>query len=439
MQVVVIGGPRQVTKAFFEHLKQEGMTLLEYQEDSCRIAPGAEGIININTCCSHNLTNDTKAAADAMGIPYASVDHKWLKARPILVARGFIQAPAPPVVTGQEDSMSSAGENGTVDLQSQVKAIVGPLVTETKEQLRKFKEQLDAMEALLSEAHVLEVGKIKGQLAQITKDMGNCATAKDLEECATTEEFDALVKRVAGIRQQLDADRVRLKHDLELLKTVATPGPEILEKIPVSTRLVAEELLGELQGAYPHPITRVRWEDAAKASGVKPETLVEALTLLHADAGLNERCLAVLHRCGWKLALIQPDKPPRVWMLDGSSFELPVATVATPEAPPPSVQPPPVAPVLPEAPKPVKHPVGHAGFGTPEDNSSSGKIFQVVQLNGRPMTHQEIKAATGFRGDLVSKCLWAMLHAKLPRHGFRLASYPTPDGKLLYGVEPVQA
>jgi len=447
MKVLVVGGPRQVMQAFFEHLEEEGISVLEYQEDlPCNAPLGAEGIININSMCSHKLSNWAKDTADKLGIPYASVDHKWSKARPILIARGFITAVVP--ATPQEAGMSSA--NGTEvqapvqDLVSQVKAIAGSMQAETRDEIRKLKEQVDALASLLSESSTADLGKIKAQIKDLQDEFKSLYT--ELETTPTGEDLNKVTAQMAALRKEID----------QFKGAVVRSGPETLEQIPVSTRKVADELLKEMQAKFPHPITRVRWEDAAKVAGVKPQTLIEALTVLHGDSGLNGQTLAVLHRCGWRLALVQHGAPnaPRAWLLEtGASVALPVeepAPVGQPEplatvtvSPVPLVPvtqtPVTVAPVTPVAPidpfAEARRP-GNPKFYDVQDNSASGRVFQCLVDAGREMTCGDVARITKLDNQVVSKRLsYLKLHTK-PRKGY-LVEYNENRGT--YKVVPAQA
>jgi hypothetical protein len=441
MKVLVVGGPRQITQTFFEHLEEEGITVQEYQEDlPCNVPQGAEGVININSMCSHKLSNWAKDAADKLNIPYASVDHKWSKARPILIARGFVTAVAP--ATPQEAGMSSANGSEAApvqDLVSQVKAIAGSMQTETRDEIRKLKEQVDALAALLNESNAADLGKIRAQIKDLQDEFKSLYT--ELETTPTGEDLNKVTAQLAALRKELD----------QLKGAEHRSGPETLEQIPVSTRKVADELLKEMQAKFPHPITRVRWEDAAKVAGVKPQTLIEALTVLHGDSGLNGQTLAVLHRCGWRLALVQHSAPnaPRAWLLEtGASVALPVEEPAPQGQPEPlasvTVSPVPlvpvtqalVAPINPFADPAVRRP-GNPQFYDVQDSSSTGKVFQcLVDAAGQEMNCGDVAMITKLDKQIVAKRLSYLKLMDKPRKGFTV-EYNESRGT--YKAVPLQA
>ena len=436
MQVILVGGsgPTAIISKLIGHLAQHGITILEHQLTSANWRAGAEGVILINTIASHGMSDKAHEMADSMGVPYASVSHKWAHAVPVLKAKGFLP---PDVVDDDEedDDMANGDDKDKPDLTGQVKSIMGPQLGELRDDFTKLQHQLDALESLLADDRNQALAKLDAEFRAAMQTINETFSRHGLSLSETQVQLGEIrglvthqgvlaqdaFNQIFSVLKQLGEQQQAQEAKLGTLAPVT--GPSVIPRpqpVPVSTKPVAEAMLADLKARFPHPFMNVNMAKAAAAIGVHQDHLTEALNLLYEDKGLDQDTLAVLHQCGWRLALVQPGSTPRTWILaDGSTLPVVVAEPA-----PASV----LEPVLTLKPRP--------GYGEPQDDSQSGRIFTLL-LTGDNWSAAMVAARLGLETGSVCKLLLSLSKARKPRHGMRVVQVNAPDAPhVLYKVIP---
>jgi hypothetical protein len=367
-KIAVFGGrPRTIEKTFIPHLEAAGADVVSYSEFDAVVPIEATAAIVIVTKCSHNLSDKVHDIADARGLKYALVPHQWATAQKHLLKLGIIAKALDAAADEDEDDTDDEEDKGMSNEEntSRLKAVLGDDLAALGRRIDDLSGHQEALATLLAEmtpdSQGEQIKALEARLKALEGDSKRPAEVKaELEkfrahlkriEDSTTGYLVKITDRVAAVEKsanQIQDSLARTKkaetsapqpQDPAVLKELVRAAcgtalaeldqraagldalAESLEKrfsqmapaetatpeeppIKVNTKAVAERILSDLETKHPHPLTKVDWRLAGQALGLTADNLIDSLTALYGNSGLNETLLRPLAKCGWTLALV---------------------------------------------------------------------------------------------------------------------------------------
>jgi len=163
--------------------------------------------------------------------------------------------------------------------------------------------------------------------AALERDVGAWVHASDAARPPTPRGFSELARRLSAVEDPISHDEagsvaaIVSEPDVEPalspeawragfadLWTVSPTDGRTMDDLgpfdlPLKASGAAAEILAGLAARFPHPLTNVRWAEAASAVGCGEDVLVDLLSRLHGGGNVRTGDLGLLDRLGWDLAL----------------------------------------------------------------------------------------------------------------------------------------